>query len=591
MKNNTDNLKQKRINKIRHSTSHVLAMSVMKIFPKAKLGIGPATEDGFYYDFELERSLTPDDLKKIQKIMQKNISQNIKFEHQEWGILKASNFFKKNKQPYKLEIIKDLIKDNPKLKKVSIYKCGDFIDLCAGPHVISTKEIKAFKLLSIAGAYWRGSEKNKMLQRIYGTSFETKDELTKYLQMIEEAKKSDHRILGEKLELFSFDEEVGPGLPLWMPKGAYLMHLIKDFAFKTYLKNGYMPVSTPHIANTKLWSHSGHLDFYKENLYQPFKVEKEEFMVKPMNCPFHVKMYKKTIHSYRDLPIRYTEMGTVYRFERSGVLHGLTRVRGFTQDDAHIICTKDQLAKELESSIKLTKFILKTFGFKEFEINISIRDPKQKENFIGSDEAWKKAEEALINAIKKSGFSNFVYDIGGAVFYGPKIDIKVADALGRKWQLSTIQVDFNLPEKFEMTYIDKNGKEQTPFMIHRALLGSLERFIGVLIEFYSGAFPIWLAPIQVRVLPISDKFIKYAQNIKKELDSIDIRVDIDSRSESIGKKIREAQIQKIPYMLIVGERELKTNKVSLRNRKGKDLGAIKLVDFIKLIEKEIIKYK
>lgn len=585
----------KNLQKIRHSISHIMAMAVLEMFPKARFAIGPATEEGFYYDFELDRALTPNDLKKIQKIMQKIIAKDIKFEKEEWGTLKAINYFKNNNQLYKVEIIKDLQeeaeKKGTKLKKVSIYKSDNFVDLCAGPHIKSTKEIKAFKLLTIAGAYWRGDEKNKMLQRIYGTAFETKEELAKYIQMLEEAKKSDHRILGEKLELFTFDEEVGPGLPLWLPKGAQLMHLIKDFAFKTYLKNGYQPVSSPHIANIKLWSHSGHLDFYKENLYQPFEVEKDKFMVKPMNCPFHLKMYKKSIHSYRDLPIRYTEMGTVYRFERSGVLHGLTRVRGFTQDDAHIICTKDQLSKELENAIKLTKLILKIFGFKEFEVNISIRDPKQKENFIGSDEAWKKAEESLVSAIKKVGFKNFVYDIGGAVFYGPKIDIKVADALGRKWQLSTIQVDFNLPQKFDISYIDKDGKEQTPFMIHRALLGSLERFIGVLIEFYSGAFPLWLSPLQVKILPISDKFIKYANKINDKLNALDIRSEIDIRSESIGKKIREAQIQKIPYMLIIGEKEVKSDKVAVRNRKGKDLGAIKIDKFIETIQQEIEKKK
>ncbi len=583
--------KHSKLDTMRHSSSHLMAMAVLQLFPKAKFAIGPSIEDGFYYDFELDRSLTNQDLKKIEKIMTKTKSKNHKFEHEEWTITKAEKYFKDSKQKYKLELIRDLLKEDPKLKKVSIFKTGEFVDLCAGPHVKSTKEIGPYKLLSVAGAYWRGSEKNKMLQRIYGTCFEQEKELVEYLNKLEEAKKRDHRFLGKQLELFMIDEEVGQGLILWLPKGAQLRKIIQDFAINTYLKNGYKPVYTPHIASTELFKHSGHLDFYKENLYSPFEVEKQAYMVKPMNCPFHVRMYNNSIHSYRDLPIRWTEMGTVYRYERSGVLHGLTRVRGFTQDDAHIICTKEQLSQELFEALKLTKYMLKTFGFNDFEVNISIRDPKNKDKFIGDDSSWKAAEESLIEAVKKAGFKNFVYDIGGAVFYGPKIDIKIADALGRMWQLSTIQVDFNLPSRFNMKYIDKEGNEKAPFMIHRALLGSLERFIGVLIEHYAGSFPLWLSPLQVKVLAISQKHNKYAQKVLDELTKNDIRVEVDDSDETLGKKIRNALKEKVPYMVIVGDKEKKLDKVAPRTRTGKDLGAMKISKFIDRIKEEIKKNK
>ncbi len=579
--------KQSKLDIMRHSCSHLMAVAVLEMFPKAKLAIGPAIEDGYYYDFELDRPLINQDLKKLEKIMTKIRSKGDKFKHEEWTINKALKYFKDRKDKYKVELINDLVKDNSKLKKVSIYKTGDFIDLCVGPHIKSTKDIGPFKLLNVAGAYWRGDEKNKMLQRIYGTCFETEKDLKKYLEKLEEAKKRDHRILGKQLDLFMFDDEIGSGLVLWLPKGAQLFNTIKDFAFNTYLKNGYKPVVTPHIASTELFKHSGHLDFYKENLYSPFTVEKQKYMVKPMNCPFHVKMYNSQIHSYRDLPIRWTEMGTVYRYERSGVLHGLTRVRGFTQDDAHIICTKDQLNDEIVKALKLTKYILNIFGFRDFEINISTRDLENKDKFIGEDKDWKKTEEALKQAVKKAGLKKFVYDIGGAVFYGPKIDIKIADALGRMWQLSTIQVDFNLPSRFKMKYINKEGKEQTPFMIHRALLGSLERFIGVLIEHYAGAFPIWLSPVQVKVLAISQKHNKYASKVADELFENDLRVEVDNSDETLGKKIRNAQREKVPYMLIVGDKEVKSSKVAPRTRSGKDLGAMPIKRFIERIKKEI----
>lgn len=586
---------KKQLEAMRHSASHAMTIAVLRMFPKAKMGVGPATKEGFYQDYELDRPLIPKDLKKLEKIMQKIKNQKLKFEHHNWGLKKAVNYFKKIKQNYKVEMIKDLEKeaktDDKKLKKVSIYKTGDYVDLCAGPHIKTTADIGEYKLLSVAGAYWRGDEKNKMLQRIYGTAFKSKDELKNYIQMLENAKQYDHRVLGKRLKLFIFDEEIGAGLPLWMPKGARLMNTIKNYAFETYLENGYEPVSTPHIASTKLFKHSGHLDFYKENLYSPFNLEKDKYMVKPMNCPFHVAMYNSQIHSYRDLPIRWTEMGTVYRYEKSGVLHGLTRVRGFTQDDAHIICSPEQLSSELNKALKLTKDILKTFGFSDFEVNISVRDPKNKGKFIGSDENWKQAEDALKKAVKRAGFKKFVYDVGGAVFYGPKIDIKVKDALGRAWQLSTIQVDFNLPQRFKMTYIGADGKEKTPFMIHRALLGSLERFIGVLLEYHKGDLPIWLAPIQAKILPISDKHINYAKKVEKELKLNGVLTDIDDRSESTSKKIRDAQLEKVPYMLTLGDREAKAGQVAVRTRAGKNKGAVALSTFLREIKEEINKKK
>jgi len=491
----------------------------------------------------------------------------------------AKNLFKN--QTYKLELIKGLPG-----KIVSIYQVGDFIDLCKGPHVKSTKEINpdTFKLTRTAGAYWKGDEKNKMLTRIYGLAFETKKELEQYLKNQEEAEKRDHRVLGQKLELFMFDKEVGQGLPLWLPKGAWLRKLVMDFAFNTYLERGYEPVSTPHIASTKLWAHSGHLDFYKESLYNSFGIEGEEYMLKPMNCPLHVQMYKNKRRSYKELPVRWTEMGTVYRYEKSGTLHGLTRVRGFTQDDAHIICTPEQLHKELLSALKLTLYIFNTFGFKELEMNLSVRDPKNKSKFIGKDSEWKKAETELKNVLKEIGYKNFVYDVGGAVFYGPKIDIKVKDSLGRPWQLSTIQFDFNLPSRFNMEYYGADGKKHTPFMIHRALLGSLERFIGVLIEHYAGAFPLWLSPVQIWIIPINSSHVKYAKDISTKLKEQRFRVETKTESETVSKKIRQGEIQKIPYLLVVGDKEIKTKKVSVRQRGKKKIETISLTKFIKSIK-------
>ena len=564
------------INKIRHSLAHIMAGAVQEFYPKVKFGIGPEIENGFYYDFDFPTPISENQIQKIEKRMKKLIKQNLIFKKKNITKSEANKIFKN--QTYKLELIKGLPG-----KTVSIFQNGNFIDLCKGPHIKSTKEIPidAFRLTKLAGAYWKGSEKNKMLTRIYGLAFETKKELEQYLKNQEEAEKRDHRVLGQKLELFMFDDEVGQGLPLWLPKGALLRKLVMDFAFNTYLERGYEPVSTPHIASTKLWGHSGHLDFYKESLYNSFGIEGEEYMLKPMNCPFHVQMYKNKRRSYKELPIRWTEMGTVYRYEKSGTLHGLTRVRGFTQDDAHIICTPEQLHKELLSALKLTLYILNAFGFKEFEMNLSVRDPKDKSKFIGKDSEWKKAETELKSVLKEIGYKNFVYDVGGAVFYGPKIDVKVNDSLGRPWQLSTIQFDFNLPSRFNMEYYGADGKKHTPFMIHRALLGSLERFIGVLIEHYGGAFPLWLSPVQIWVIPINSSHVKYAQEITKELKEQGLRVEIKIESETISKKIRNGEIQKIPYLIVIGDKELKSKKICVRQRGKRNIETISLTKFIK----------
>jgi len=605
---------------LRHSAAHLMAAAVQKLYSQAKFGIGPTIENGFYYDIDFgdvalssskdpaekgKISLTPSDLPKIEKAMQDLVSQDIKFEKEEMSVDEAIKLFKELDQPYKVELLQDIkskgtTKMNEEEKevlagdKITIYKTGKFVDLCRGPHVDSTGELKnvAIKLDRLAGAYWRGSEKNKMLTRIYGLAFESKKELKEYLEMLDQAAKRDHRKLGQELELFMFDEEVGPGLPLWMPNGAIVYQLVKDFAFQTYLKNGYKPVVTPHIASLKLWEHSGHTDFFAENMYSPFGVDDDEYKLKPMNCPLQVTMYKAKKHSYRELPLRWTEMGTVYRYERSGVLQGLTRVRGFTQDDAHIICTPEQLEDELSAALDLTMYILKTFGFKEedMEINLSTCDPQHKDKFIGDDKMWNKAQKTLAKVVKDSGFDEVVKDVGGAVFYGPKIDIKVADAIGRKWQLSTIQFDFNLPSRFNMTYSGSDGKEHTPFMIHRALLGSLERFMGVLIEHYAGAFPLWLAPVQAVIITVGEKHEKHAQKLAQELIAEDLRVEVWNENETVGNKIRKAIAQKIPYMLVIGDKETQSKNLHVRQRGCEKVEEISKKDFIKsakdLVEKK-----
>jgi threonyl-tRNA synthetase len=582
--------KLKQLGKIRHSLAHLLALAVAEKFPGVKLGIGPAIENGFYYDFDLKK-LAETDLPKIEERVRELIGEELKFKKETLTYPEAKKIFKD--QPYKLELLAELRKAKTAISVYEIYRTKPsqplFTDLCAGPHVKSTREIdpKSFKLTTIAGAYWRGDEKNPQMQRIYGLAFDSGRELKEYEEQAAEAERRDHRRLGAELELFLLSDEVGQGLPIYLPKGAMLRHLIMDFALNTYFKNGYQPVATPHIASEKLWSHSGHLGFYKDSMFAGFGIEGENYRLKPMNCPLHIQIYKNKPRSYRDLPIRYTEMGTVYRYERSGTLHGLTRVRGLTQDDAHIICSKEQMPEEIRKALKLTLYMLTTFGFKDFEVTLSVRDPKKKTDFIGADRDWKRAEEALKYAMKETGFPSFEYDIGGAAFYGPKVDVKVKDAIGRKWQLSTIQLDFNLPHRFGMTYVNEKGKEEEPVMIHRALLGSLDRFMGVFIEHTAGAFPLWLAPVQIRVMAISDKFSGYAEKITEELKADGFRTEMTEAGETIGKRIREAELQKIPYVLVVGAKEKDEKTVSVRHYRRGQEGATTLADFSARARQEI----
>ena len=515
----------------------------------------------------------------MKQIIRKNLPFKKKFITQK----EAKKLFRD--QPYKLELIKEL--KNSK-EKISIYQVGNFVDLCRGPHVKSTKQIPldGFKLIKTAGAYWRGSEKNPMLTRIYGIAFASKKELEEYLKQIEEAQKRDHRVLGQKLELFMFDEEIGAGLPLWLPKGTILRKIIENYLYQELNKAGYQWIISPHIANIQLWKTSGHWDFYRENIYSPIKIDNEEYLLKPMNCPFHVKVYNHKIRSYKDLPIRFAELGTVYRYEKSGVLHGLTRVRGFTQDDAHIICTKEQMEKEILNLVKLAIKVLKTFGFKDFEIYLATRPKK----FIGTISNWQKATKALRQALDKMKLK-YEIDKGGGAFYGPKIDIKIKDSLGRPWQCTTIQVDFNLPQRFKMEYVDKDGKRKEPIMIHRALLGSIERFVGVLLEHYAGALPLWLSPEQIWVIPVGASHKNYAKKIVQELQEMSFRVKLKDEKETLSKRIREGEIQKIPYILVVGDKEVKSKKVRIRKRHKGDIGEKTLAEFIKLIQNEIKKRK
>jgi len=556
-----------------------MAYAVQELYPGTKFGIGPAIENGFYYDFEFKTGFSEGDLQRIEKKMKEFVKQNIVFKKKNISKTEAKKIFAK--QPYKLELIGELL--SLAKQPITIYESGEFIDLCKGPHVKSTKEINpdAFRLTKVAGAYWRGSEKNPMLTRIYGVAFATKKEVDNYLFKLEEAEKRDHRVLGQKLELFMFDEEVGAGLPLWLPKGAILRHIIEDYLYKELISYDYQWVTSPHIANLNIWKTSGHWELYRENMYSPIKIDEEEYLIKPMNCPFHVKIYNLKIRSYRELPLRFAELGTVYRYEKSGVLHGLTRVRGFTQDDAHIICGQEQLSDELTKILKQGLKILKTFGFKDYNIYLSTRPEKYAGTILG----WERATNSLKYVLGKLKLK-YQTDPGGGVFYGPKIDIKIKDSLQREWQCTTIQVDFNLPEKFKMTYIDKKGKKREPFMIHRALLGSLERFIGVLLEHYSGALPLWLSPEQIWVIPVGSPHKKYAKEVSGGLSSANLRVVIKDENETVSKKIREGEIQKIPYLLVVGDKEMKTKSVRIRS-KNKDLGLMKLTKFIEKMKMEI----
>ena len=577
--------------KIRHSAAHIMAQAVMEMFPgEAKIAIGPPIENGFYYDFDLPRSLTPEDLETIERRMREIIAENHSFEREEVNAETAKQQFAD--QPYKIELIEGLEKGgfdeygNPLNEKpvISFYRDGPFVDLCRGPHVDSTGQVNpdAIKLLNIAGAYWRGDEKNAMLQRIYGTAWETAEQLEQYLWKLEEAKKRDHRKLGKELDLFSVSEAVGPGLILWHPKGAMIRVLAEDFSRQAHLNNGYEWVFSPHIGRSYLWETSGHLDFYKENMYAPMDIEGEDYYAKPMNCPFHIEIYKSRMRSYRDLPCRYAEYGTVYRYERSGVLHGLARVRGFTQDDAHIFCRPDQVEDEISRALEFSLYVLRSFGLTDFKAYLATRPEK----YVGKPEDWDKAVEDLRRAVEAQNIP-YEVDEGGGAFYGPKIDLKVNDALGREWQLSTIQFDFNLPVRFGLEYVGEDGKPHQPYMVHRALLGSMERFFGVLIEHYAGAFPVWLSPVQAMIIPIADRHVAYAKQVQQQLKDAGLRAEIDESSERMQAKIRNAQLQKIPYMLVVGDKEAETGAVAVRLRSGQDLKAKPLAEFIRMAREAI----
>jgi threonyl-tRNA synthetase len=564
----------------RHSSTHIMAQAVKDVFPSAQLTIGPALEDTFYYDFAFERPFTPEDLEKIETRAQEIIKADRPFSRREMSREEGMQFFRGQGEQYKVEIIEGF--QDP---TVSLYEQGSgFVDRCRGPHLPSTGRVGAIKLLSTGGAYWRGDERNAMLQRIYGTSFPTQKELDAYLAKLEEIKRRDHRKLGKELDLISIQDDIGPGLVLWHPKGALVRLLIENFWREQHLQHGYQLVYSPHVARLDLWKTSGHVDYYRENMFVPMKVEASEYQLKPMNCPFHIMIYKSHMRSYRDLPIRYGELGTVYRYERTGVLHGLLRVRGFTQDDAHLFCRPDQIESEVSHVLDFTFFMMKTFGFSDFEVYLSTRPEKA----VGSEERWMQATSALEAALKNRGVA-YEVDPGEGVFYGPKIDIKIKDVLGRSWQCSTVQVDFNNPERFELAYTGEDGKAHQPIMIHRALLGSIERFFGILVEHYAGAFPTWLAPVQARVLPITDKQRQYADSVVGQLQAAGYRTEADARNEKIGLKIREAEKAKIPYMLVVGDREMEAGTVAVRGRSGANLGTLPVPGVIDLIKSDIAK--
>ncbi len=561
----------------RHSSSHIMAQAVKHLFPKAKITIGPAIQDGFYYDFDVDKNFQEGDINKIEEEINKIITEDLPFKKEIITKKKAIELFKKKNEPYKIELLNE-IKD----KEVSIYKNGNFTDLCRGPHIQSTGKVGFIKLLKVSGAYWRGNEKNKMLQRIYGTSFPTKEELEQYLNLLKESEERDHRKLGKQLDLYSIQEAAGPGLIYWHPKGSIIRMEIETFWKEEHLMRGYEFIYSPHIAKIDLWKISGHWDNYRENIYSPIEIDEQKYIIKPMNCPGHILIFKNKIRSYRELPIKWAELGTVYRYERSGVLHGMLRVRGFTQDDAHIFCMEEQLSEEITNILDMVFYMLNKFGFKNYLIKLSTRPEK----FAGTKKGWEKATHSLKKALENHNLK-FKIDAGAGVFYGPKIDIELVDSLGRGWQGPTIQVDFVLPERFNMQYIGADGKEHCPVMIHRALLGSFERFMGILIEHYKGAFPLWLAPTQVMIIPITDEQINYAKNIEKELKKDNIRVKTDKRSEKMGNKIREAITNKIPYLFIVGKNEVKKNIISVRTYKEGDTGKFSIPDIIKQVKEEI----
>ena len=562
--------------RMRHSAAHIMADAVLQLFPEAKVGIGPPTADGFYYDFEVARPFTPEDLERIEALMRDTIRADVPFIREELSRDAANGMFAG--QPFKREIIADL----PAETTLSIYRHGDFTDLCQGPHIASTGEIAAVKLLHTAGAYWRGDENRPMLQRIYGTAFESQEELDAHLERLVEAERRDHRTLGRQLNLFTVHEEIGPGLIVWHPKGGIMRGLIEDYWRDVHYRRGYNIVYSPHIGRARLWQTSGHLDFYRDSMYAPMEIDEQEYFLKPMNCPFHIQIYRSSLRSYRELPLRIAELGTVYRYERSGVLHGLMRVRGFTQDDAHIFCLPDQVAGEVGAVLDLTFEMMAAFGFEDYDIMLSTRPDK----FVGEPAMWEHATESLRQALASRGLS-YDLDEGGGAFYGPKIDLKITDALGRAWQCTTVQFDFNLPERFDLVFQDDQGSRTRPYMVHRAILGSLERFFGVLVEHYAGAFPLWLAPVQAVVIPIADRHIEYAKQVAGRLRDAGFRVEVDDRSERMNLKIRQAQLQKTPYMLVVGDREADAGAAAVRTRDGENRGAMPLADVAAMLTAEL----
>ena len=561
---------------IRHSAAHLMAAAVKKLYPETKFDIGPATENGFYYDFDMDHRLTVEDLAQIEKAMKKMLGGKVKFERFETTREEAQKLLAD--QPFKLERLADI----PEGEAISFYRSGDFIDLCRGPHVESSAEIGAVKLLSVAGSYFRGDENNKMLQRIYGTAFATAEELKEYLNRIEEAAKRDHRKLGTELELFGFSEQIGPGLVLWHPKGAMIRHLVETAWKEEHYKNGYQLLYTPHIGQSILWETSGHLDFYHDGMYSPMQIDEKDYYAKPMNCPFHIEVYRSRLRSYRELPLRWAELGTVYRYEKSGSLHGLMRVRGFTQDDAHIICTPETIEEEIAEVLRFSLYINRMFGFTDIKPYLATRPAKA----VGEPERWAKAIDSLEKAVAKAGLECEV-DEGGGAFYGPKIDLKIKDAIGREWQTTTIQFDFNLPERFDMTYIGADGQKHRPYMVHRALLGSLERFFGILVEHYAGAFPLWLAPEQARILPVSDKLVDQAMAIRGEMRKAGFRVEVDPQAAGLGAKIREARSARLPYIFVLGDREAAEGTLAVRSRREGELGAMKIAEIIEKMKYEL----
>lgn len=581
--------KSKKLEKIRHSTAHIMAAAILEMFPQAKLGIGPVIKNGFYYDFDLPRPLKPEDLPKIEKRMRKLIKQNLKFEK---ITLKPQEALKKSKitrQDYKRELIQELIKNK---EPINFYRSGKFEDLCKGPHVNSTKEIngEALKLLSIAGAYWRGDEKNKQLQRIYGTAWETKKELDNYLKLQEDIEKRDHRLLNQDLNLYLITDEVGSGLVIFKPQGAIIRREIENFWQQEHQKRGYQLIYTPHIGNQSLWQKSGHLEFFKENMFPAMEIEKVKYLVKPMNCPFHIKVFQSEMRSYRDLPLRFCELGTVYRYEKAGTLHGLLRVRSITQDDAHIFCRPDQLLEEVIGVLDLAIYMMKKLGFKDFEIDLSVRDPKNKKKYMGSDKIWQKAEKTLALALDKKKLKYHRAE-REAVFYGPKIDFKLIDSLGRGWQGPTIQIDFNFPEKFDVNFINQKGKKERVVMIHRTVIGALERFLGNLTEHFGGAFPVWLSPVQIQIIPVGKAHLKFSQKLGQIFEKEDLRIFVDEANETVGYKIRKAEKQKVPYMLVIGDKEMKSKSLNVRIRGQKAVQKMTQKAFVDKIQKEIANKK